>query len=123
MLLKDKLAELENMMYYRQKIEVEKREFAKAIMPAEVKKALDDLDVEFEDKFKSIDEQIKALTDVVKDGVIAQGHSEKSDHINAVYTKPRVTYDSDQLAMLETVFPQIKNAKKVGAPSVSIRLI
>ena len=69
----------------------------------------------------AVDENIAALTESIKAAVVSEGASVKGTFLHAVYSKPRVTWDSGKLEGLALAFPPLLEARKVGEPSVSIR--
>lgn len=92
-------------------------------IPSEVEAALADIDIEFIPKIDAIVEKIAALEEQVKQAVLDAGETVKGGALQAVYSKPRVTWDSKQLDGLMIVIPELTQARKVGLPSVSIRKI
>lgn len=94
-----------------------------AAIPAEVKQAMVDVAAEYQPKHDLIAEQIAALEEQAKQAVLTIGETTKGGALQAVYTKPRVTWDSKQLDGLMIVIPELAQARKVGLPSVSIRKI
>ncbi len=68
-------------------------------------------------------ENIAKLTDEIKTAVIAGSASVKGTYLHAVYSKPRVTWDSKGLEGFMVAHPEIEAFRKVGNPSVSIRKI
>lgn len=70
----------------------------------------------FSDQASSIETTIKHL-------VTDHGESVKGDTLHAVYSPPRVTWDSKGLTGYAVAHPEIEAFKKVGKPSVSIRTI
>lgn len=83
--------------------------------------ALTDIEEEFAGKLAALEPNIAALTKDIVDAVKAQGHTEKGDFLQAVYTSPRVTWDSKGIAGYAVAHPEINAFKKVGEASVSFR--
>ena len=53
--------------------------------------------------------------------VIALGASVKGEHLHAVYTKGRETWDGKLLSGYAIAHPDVLACRNIGAPSVSIR--
>ena len=92
-------------------------------IPEEVEAALADVDIEFMPKIDAIVEKIAVLEEQAKQAVLEAGDTVKGGALQAVYSKPRVTWDTKQLDGLMIVIPELAQARKVGQPSVSIRKI
>jgi hypothetical protein len=99
-------------------------------VPAEVKaiydaiqKQKDDIAAEFAGKLEAAQENIAKLTDDIKAEVLKGGSTVKSTYYQAVYVKGRVSWNTDMLDGLITVIPQLERARKVGAPSVTLRKV
>ena len=82
---------------------------------------IEDVEAEFEDKGAVVKHNIDDLQAKVKELVIAHGKSIKGTFLQAVYTKPRVTWDGSKLEGFAIAHPEILVAKKVGQASVSFR--
>lgn len=59
----------------------------------------------------------------IKDETLEAGETLRGDHLMAVYTKGRATWNSKGLDGFSVAYPDILKFKKTGAPSVSIRKI
>ncbi len=70
-----------------------------------------------------VEGKISELEEQAKQAVLEAGDTVKGGALQAVYSKPRVTWDSKQLDGLMIVIPELAQARKVGQPSVSIRKI
>lgn len=92
-------------------------------IPEEVEAALADIDAEFSPKLDAIAEKIAALEANAKAAVLAEGATVKGGALQAVYTKGRVTWDGKKLDGMMSLIPQLKDARKEGEPSVSIRKV
>ena len=66
--------------------------------------------------------QIQDLEKLVKAEVLRKGETVKTDKITVSYGKGRETWDGKKLTNLAVYYPAINDCKKVGEPSVSIRL-
>lgn len=59
----------------------------------------------------------------IKSAVLQHGESIKGEKLQAVYAKGRETWDSKGLTGYAIVHPEILKLKKVGEPSVSLRVV
>lgn len=66
--------------------------------------------------------QIQDLENTVRNDVYRLGETVKTDKITVSYSKGRESWDSKKLKKLSDKYPEIENCKKIGEPSVSIRL-
>ena len=65
---------------------------------------------------------IQDLETMVKTEVYRRGETVKTDKITVSYSKGRETWDTKKLTGLAEKHPEILGCKKIGEPSVSIRL-
>lgn len=66
--------------------------------------------------------QINDLEKAVKIDVYRKGETVKTDKITVSYSKGRETWDTKKLTGLSKHYPEILECKRIGEPSVSIRL-
>lgn len=59
----------------------------------------------------------------VKAAVLTHGASVKGAHLQAVWSKGRVSWDTKKLDGLMIAVPQLAQCRSEGAPSVSIRKV
>ena len=64
-----------------------------------------------------------ALQKSIKRDTIDLGFTTHGRYLMAVWSKPRVTWDSSGLAGYMVAHPEIEAFKKTGKPSVSIRKV
>lgn len=112
---------LEDLYAQREFLSAEKSKLLDAAIPPEVKAVIADIEAEFEGKQSAVNSQIADVETTAKELVIQEGATVKGNLIQAVYSKPRVTWDSKILEGLAIAMPEIEKAKKVGSPSVSFR--
>jgi phage host-nuclease inhibitor protein Gam len=103
--------------------ELDKQALVDSVLTPEIKAKLAEIDAEFADKVAAVDQNIAELTAQIKEAVIQNGSSVKGTHLQAVYTKGRVSWNTKLLEGLAMVIPQVNEAKIIGEPSVSIRKI
>ena len=116
----DQLAELQAQL---EVIRLSKHAAIDTVITPEIKARLDEIDAEFDPQNDSIEVAIDALTTNIKAEVITTGASVKGTHLQAVYTKGRVSWDTKIIEGLAVVFPDLEKARKIGDPSVSIRKV
>jgi hypothetical protein len=94
---------------------------------AEVFNALErrkmEIATEFGDKAAAVDDNIKRVTEQAKAAVIAEGRSVKGSVYHGVYVAGRVTWNTDMLDGMCALIPQLKDARKVGTASCTLRKI
>ena len=96
--------------------EQEKKLRTDELLSEEVKKALADLDVEFSDKFRTVDAKIEEIRLTIKKEVLALGHSVKGGYCTAQYRKGAAGgYDTKMLDGMAKIIPAILEAKKKDA--------
>lgn len=105
----------------RDNLHLEQARLLDEAMPEEVKKRIADIGAEFIPMYELADEKIAALEEQAKQAVLREGKTVKSDYIQAVYQKGRVSWDSKKLEGLMMIVPQLENARTVGEPSVILR--
>jgi hypothetical protein len=118
---KEKLEGLANLMFYKESLALEQKTLIDSAMPAEVLAKINDIKEEFAPKIEAVDKNIEALTASVKEEVAASGATLNTQFLQAVYIKPRVTWDTSVLDTMVEFYPKIAAARKVGAASVAIK--
>ncbi len=100
---------------------IDRKRAEQAAVPAEVQKQLDDIAVEYCGKEMAVNENIITLEAEIKKAVTEGGASVKGGSLQAVYSAPRVTWDTKGLDGLMVAVPELEKFRKTGNPSVSIR--
>lgn len=118
--LLDQLAEYQAQ---RTLLDMDKQKLIDAVLTAEIKAQLQEIEAEFSQKVEGVDANIATLTEQVKAEVLKTGASVKGSYLHAVWAKGRVSWDTKQLDGLMIAIPQLAQARKEGEPSVSIRKI
>jgi len=122
-MIKQLLDQLAEFYFQKDAINLRKQEVIDGVMTAEIKEKLAEIESEFAIQSEGVDKNIADLTEKVKAAVIENGESVKGASLHAVYSKGRVSWDTKKLEGIMMVIPQIKDARKEGDPSVSIRKI
>lgn len=113
----DDLANLQDLLV---SIELRYQAEREAII-APVREALEDVDQQLIDATSELRFKIGAMEESIKYQVVDLGKSVKGSSLHAVYSKPRVTWDSKGLDGFAVAHPEMEAFRKVGQPSVSIR--
>ena len=120
---KEKLNKLAELIAERDYIALKKQELLEKAMPAEVKQAIADINLEFAPKEQAISEAIDNVTKDVKDDVIKCGESVKGDFLHAVFVSGRISWDTKGMEGYAVAHPEVNAFRKQGDPSVTIRKI
>lgn len=107
----------------RSDLDSKKQALIDEILTPEIKQALADVEAEFEPYYVDLNMDQEIIEPMLKDAVIQEGKTIKGTTFMAVYGKPRISWDTKMLDGLAMVIPQVADAKTIGQPSVSIRLI
>lgn len=92
-----------------------------SVIPAEVKQQMDAVDLEYAGKISAASQNSKELEDQVRAAVLELGESVRGKSIHAIWMKGRVSWDSAKLEGLMIAIPALKEVRKEGDPSVSLR--
>lgn len=94
-----------------------------AVITDEQRKQIADIRLEFQPQIDAAAEAAAALEAEIKAEVIAAGASVKSERLQAIYMKGRVSWDTKALEGVAATIPQIAKFRKEGEPSVSFRTV
>jgi hypothetical protein len=119
------MAHLEDLYARRDLFEMEHEKARDAILTPEQRMALVRIDSEYDAEIEEIDDAIRAAEEQVKAAVLKAGETIKGTHYQAIWSKPRVSWDDKRL---EEYFrandpDALERMRKVGKPSVSIRMV
>jgi hypothetical protein len=118
----EKLDALSEIQAHKTLLDIEYDEQRKKIL-ATVQAELDALDIEINPQRNQLSEQYGVLEMEIKADVLAGGSTVHGKYMMAVWSKPRITWDSKQLDGLMIAIPQLAQARREGEPSVSIRKV
>lgn len=90
-------------------------------IPAEVKMALAEIDDEYQKALDAAHQSYTEAEAAIKTAVAEHGETVKGQFLQAVWSKPRVTWDAKALDGYAINHPELFAFRKEGAPSVSIR--
>jgi len=99
----------------------QKEALRNTVLTPEVQQALEDIDAEFLAPTEATTAIIAEAEAAVRAAVVEHGASVKNGILQAVYSAPRVSYDSKALDGLLIAMPELAAFRKESAPSVSIR--
>lgn len=116
-----KLDKLADMQAQADAIRLHYEQLRDAVLTPEIKQGLADIAAEEATSVTALQAIIEAMTSEIKQDVISKGASVKGTWLQAVYSKPRVSWDTKGLDGYAVAHPEMNAFRNVGAPSVSIR--
>jgi len=119
-LMLDSLAEMQSQ---RELVKADRQAEIDKVLTQQVKDELLAIDVEFNGLLAAADEKITTLTSAIKDAVVAHGETVRGARVMAIWTKPRVSWDTKKLDGYAAAHPEIQVFRSVGEPSVSIKAV
>jgi hypothetical protein len=88
-----------------------------------VQAELDALTAEVQPLFDTSAERIATLAEEIKREVLDHGTSVKGAHLQAVYSRGRVSWDTRGLDRYAVEHPEVIRFRKQGEPAVSLRMV
>ena len=88
-----------------------------------VQAELEALEAEFQPLLEAAQGRAKVLEAEIKQEVLQHGASVKGGRFYAVYTRGRVSWDSARLDKYAAAHPEVRQFRKEGQPSVSLRVV
>ena len=101
---------------------MEKDKLYGMVITPEIKAQLENVDREIDPVIEKFNARAAELADLIKAEVIAAGETISGEHHQAVYSKPRVSWDSKGLEGYAVAHPEILVFRSEGNPSVSLRV-
>lgn len=117
-LLLDKLTELQALQAC---MALNKQELVDAVLTPEIRQKIADIDAEYAPREDDVNTRIGQVSGAVKTAVVTYGKTVSGDHLQAVYVKGRVTWDTKAIDGYAMNHPELFTFRKEGEPSVSIR--
>ena len=117
----DKLDQLAEFRSQKDSINLQQDEALKAAYPEELAKILDDIEAEFDGRLDTVSEKIATLEKEIKSDVLYFGETIKGTHLQAVWNKGRVSWNTKALDGYLVAHPELEKLRKQGKPSVTIR--
>ena len=84
---------------------------------------LDALAQEYEPLMESVQERVAVLDGEIKAAVLQQGASVKGSRLYAMYTRGRISWDTERLDRYALDHPEVTKFRRQGEPSVSLRVV
>ncbi len=106
-----------------EKFQGEKAAKIDAATPLEVKQRLADIEHDYEPALSAALSEIARLESEIKAAVAVRGETIRSTRLQAVFIKGRQSWDNASLDHYAETHPEIIEFRRVGNPSVSIRII
>lgn len=100
---------------------MEKDKLYGMVITPEIKAQLENIDREIDPIIEKFNARVAELADLIKAEVIAAGQTISGEHHQAVYSKPRVSWDSKGLEGYAVAHPEILVFRSEGNPSVSLK--
>lgn len=119
----DKLEQLQLAEEALEKIKNDKALAVNSLMPLDLKRAIAQLEMQFDVPVQTMELKILALTDEIKAAALEHKGSVKATHNMVVYSKGRVVWDTAGLDGFAIAHPEIKAFKDYGEPVISIRKV
>jgi hypothetical protein len=101
-------------------LEVDKEAAIDKVITPEIRAQISDIEAEFSQKIAAVNANIAELERTVKSEVLAFGATIKGSALQAVWSKPRVSWDTKALDGYAAGHPEIAQFRKEGEPSVRI---
>lgn len=121
--VKQKLEELAERQAQLSAVMAEKQNAIDAVMTAEMRQKLAEIDNEFASATDALSQQIESLEQQIKYDVAEFGASVKGSLLQAVYSKGRVSWDTKGLDKYANEYPAVLAYREIGKPSVSLRQV
>ncbi len=88
-----------------------------------VQAELEALEVEYQPLFESVEARVKTLDSEIRADMLQYGASVKGAHLHAIFSRGRVSWDTEQLDQYALKHPEIVQFRKQGEPIISLRTI
>ena len=115
----DKLSEL----YARRDVLAMQKQDAIALAMKPVQAQIDEINADYEATEQEVSNAIIEMEALVKHEVLELGATVKGYNLMAVWSKGRVSWDAKKLDGMMALIPALKEARKEGEPTVSIRKV
>lgn len=119
--IKNNLDRLADIRHQLDVLAIDKDAAIKSVLSPEQRMKLAEIEAEYAEKAEFAQTNAKDIEAKVKAAVLEHGATVKSEHLQAVVSKPRVAYDSKALDGFAITCPEILAFRKEGKPTISIR--
>jgi hypothetical protein len=124
MTTQDMMTQLEELYARRDLTTMEHEQAVNELIPADIRSNIEALNADYDSTMEKINKQIKAAEEQIKAAVLQAGETIKGTRYQAIWSKPRVSWDKGLEDYLMGKDPEaLERYRKVGAPSVSIRQV
>lgn len=121
--IKAMLDALSEMIAQRELLESDKQMLINSVLTPAIRQQVADIEAEFTDMAADVTSSISQLETAIKERVINAGASVRGSRLQAIWSKPRITWDTRALDGYAAGHPEIAQFRKEGQPSVSIRAV
>lgn len=118
----EKLDHLADFRSQMDSIVLQETEAIKAAIPEELRKTLENIELEYSGREEAVSELVTELEKEIKAYVLINRASVKGTYLHAVLNKGRVSWDTKALDGYMVAHPELEQLRKQGKPSVTIRL-
>lgn len=105
----------------REVLEADRKQLIEQVIPKEVSDKIAEIEADINKSLQPCEQQISELSEKIRAMVLEIGRTVQSQNMSAVFYRGRVSWDDKMLEGLSLAFPQLKEARRVGNPSVTIR--
>ncbi len=118
------IAQLDELSEVRAAAEITRRDYEarRAEILKAVQAELDELEAEYQPLLDAAQKRAETLEAEIRQAVEERGASVRGAHLQAVYTRGRVTWDSRKLDRYAESHPDINAFRRQGEPSVALRV-
>jgi hypothetical protein len=119
------MTQLEELYARRDLTAMEHEQAVNELIPADIRSNIEALNADYDSTMEEINDAIRAAEEQIKVAVLKAGETIKGKRYQAIWFKPRVSWDDKRL---EEYFrandpDALERMRKVGKPSVSIRQV
>lgn len=119
---KEKLNELSELKSQLSLKNADKQALIDSVMTQEIKDKIREIEDEFSENTEHITQKMTLLEQDIRNEVSKLGETVKGDYLMAVFSKGRTSWDTRAMDGYIITHPELEQFRKVGDPSVSIRV-
>ena len=93
------------------------------ILTPGIKAELNAIEAERSTSLDAANEGMNKIQAEIKSDVVNHGSTVKSEHIQAIFVNPRITWDTKRLDGYAAAHPEIVQFRKIGKPTVRLKWI
>lgn len=122
-LIEQQLEQLHETRALLAKFQADQRRLVEDATPPEVKQRIADIEQEFAPAISAANFEISRMEGEIKAAVAVRGETIRGTCLQAVFSKGRQSWDNVALDEYAETHPEILKFRKIGSPSVSIRIL